>query len=224
MCRSYIFQRIGFAVVYSYIFKSLRRGVVPSFNHLERESLNLATNQTVLIVWTSPALPSSVADPGCFSRIPDLISWITDPAPKQQKRREKIVCCPTIFRSHKYHKIRNNFIFEQVRNFFIKNTRNYSTFTQEFVIKLSKLWVWDPRSELRKKPIPGPGRHRFPDPWSATLLPSLFFDHADRLQFAGFTVFATVSVFWPSVTVLNLLEVILLFRIGNLSNDLSFIA
>ncbi len=36
-----------------------------------------------------------------------------------------------------------------------QNTKNYSNFyTQNFVIKLSKIWVWDP----------GSARHRIPDP------------------------------------------------------------
>jgi hypothetical protein len=30
-------------------------------------------------------------------------------------------------------------------------------FTQQNVIKLSKIWVWDPRSGIRKNPIPDPG-------------------------------------------------------------------
>jgi hypothetical protein len=30
-------------------------------------------------------------------------------------------------------------------------------FTQKMVVKLSKIWVWDPGSEIRKKPIPDPG-------------------------------------------------------------------
>jgi hypothetical protein len=30
-------------------------------------------------------------------------------------------------------------------------------FTQKIVNKLSKIWVWDPGSEIRKKPIPDPG-------------------------------------------------------------------
>jgi hypothetical protein len=30
-------------------------------------------------------------------------------------------------------------------------------FTQKFVTKLSKIWVWDPRSGIRKKPISDPG-------------------------------------------------------------------
>jgi hypothetical protein len=30
-------------------------------------------------------------------------------------------------------------------------------FTQKIVTKLSKTWIWDPRSGIRKKPIPDPG-------------------------------------------------------------------
>jgi hypothetical protein len=30
-------------------------------------------------------------------------------------------------------------------------------FTQKIVTKLSKIWVWDPRSGIRKKPIPDSG-------------------------------------------------------------------
>jgi hypothetical protein len=52
-----------------------------------------------------------------------------------------------------------------------------------FSILLSKTWVWDPESEIRKKTIPDPEsriqgskRNRIPDPGSgsATLLPKLF--------------------------------------------------
>jgi hypothetical protein len=37
---------------------------------------------------------------------------------------------------------------------------------------LSNIWVWDPGSEIRKKPIPDPGVKKAPDPGSgsATLL------------------------------------------------------
>jgi hypothetical protein len=47
-------------------------------------------------------------------------------------------------------------------------------FAQKIVNKLSKIWGWDPGSEIRKKPIPdpGPGVKKAPDPGSgsATLL------------------------------------------------------
>jgi hypothetical protein len=91
--------------------------------------------------------------------------------------------CPTIFSIHKYHKIVSNFFFEQVNTFFLAKTlRIIVLFTQNFVIKLSKIWFLDPektypgsgKNLFRKKPIPDPGskRHRIPDPSSesATLL------------------------------------------------------
>jgi hypothetical protein len=55
----------------------------------------------------------SVADPGCLSRIsdPDFCpSLIPNPTTQHQKGEKKIVR-PTIFCSHQYHKIVNNFIF-----------------------------------------------------------------------------------------------------------------
>jgi hypothetical protein len=36
--------------------------------------------------------------------------------------------------------------------------------TQKIVTKLSKILVWDPGSEIRKKPIPDPGAKKAPDP------------------------------------------------------------
>jgi hypothetical protein len=47
---------------------------------------------------------SSVADPGCLSRIPDYFypSRIPDPT-RLPKRGGEIFCCPTIFCSHKYN-------------------------------------------------------------------------------------------------------------------------
>ncbi len=35
--------------------------------------------------------------------------------------------------------------------------RIIEVFTQKIVIKLSKIWVWDPGSEIREKPTPDPG-------------------------------------------------------------------
>jgi len=38
-----------------------------------------------------------------------------------------------------------------------KTLRIIILFTQKFIIKLSKIWVWDPGAGIRKKPIPDPG-------------------------------------------------------------------
>ncbi len=55
------------------------------------------------------------------------VTWfLSNPDPgsnNSTKRGEGKCCCPTIFCSHKYHKIVNNFIFEQVKIiFFIAKT------------------------------------------------------------------------------------------------------
>jgi hypothetical protein len=76
---------------------------------------------------------TSVADPDFHpSRIPDPRT-----APKEEG---KIFFCPNIFGSHKYHKMENNFILV--------------LFTQKFVVKLSKIWVWDSRSGKNLFSIP----------------------------------------------------------------------
>jgi hypothetical protein len=41
-------------------------------------------------------------------------------------------------------------------------------FTQKIVTKPSKIRVWDPRSGIRKKPIPDPGVKKAPDPGSGS--------------------------------------------------------
>jgi hypothetical protein len=98
----------------------------------------------------------------------------------QQQHRESRgkFFCPTIFCCHKYHKIVNNFIFEQVKIIFLAQIlRIIVLLTQQFVIKLSKIWVWDLRSGIRKKSIPGTGSwiQGQKDSGFATLLPLLIF-------------------------------------------------
>ncbi len=75
------------------------------------------------------------------------------------KRRGEKSFCPTIFCSHKYHKIVNNFIFEQVKNIFCQNTK------KTFVIKLSNngFGIRDP-----EKPFPGSSVKKAPDPGSGS--------------------------------------------------------
>jgi hypothetical protein len=46
--------------------------------------------------------------------------------------------------------------------------RIIEVFTQKIITKLSKIWVWDPRSGIRKKPIPDPGVKKAPDPGSGS--------------------------------------------------------
>ncbi len=118
------------------------------------------------------ALVCSVAEPGCLCRIPDPWSWflpIPDPGSKNSKKREgwKKICCPNFLCSHKFHKIENYFCFEVLKK---KNWANFQRiielFTQKIVIKLSKIWVWDPGSgkTYSGSRIQGSKRHRIPDP------------------------------------------------------------
>jgi hypothetical protein len=65
-----------------------------------------------------------VADLGYLSRIPDpdfypsLIPDLGSRTQQQHQKRGKNLSCLTIFCSHKYHKIENKIIFEQVKKFF----------------------------------------------------------------------------------------------------------
>ncbi len=122
---------------------------------------------------------SSVADPGCLSRIlifthsgsriPDTKTAI--------KERVKKISCHTFFCSNKFHKIENYFIFGMLKK---KNWANcqriIDLFTQKIVTKLSKIWVWDPGSKIQdpektysESRIQGSTRHRIPNPGPAKL-------------------------------------------------------
>jgi hypothetical protein len=91
----------------------------------------------------SPPALTSVANLGCLSRIPDpdfYPSRIPDSKTGTKERGEK------------------NIIFETLKKKFLANfQRIIKLFTQKIVTKLSKIWVWDPTSGIRKKPIPDPG-------------------------------------------------------------------
>ncbi len=126
---------------------------------------------------------SSVADPGCLSRIPDPGSWflpipdpgsqISDPGSKNSNKRDgwkKFVIIPFLWPQISQHcKLVHFFNVEE------KNLANFKKiielFTQKIVTKLSKIWVRDPGSEIRDPEktysgsrIQGSIRHRIPDP------------------------------------------------------------
>ncbi len=95
----------------------------------------------------------SVADPGCLSRISDPYfypSWTPDPKSATKKGVIKICWDTEPFCGHKFHKIKNYFIFEMLKKkIWAKYQRIIELFTQKIVIKLSKIWVWDPGSGSR---------------------------------------------------------------------------
>jgi hypothetical protein len=109
------------------------------------------------------------ADPGCLSRILvlpilDPGSRIPDPKTATKERGEKI-CWHTFFCSHKFHIIENYLIFEMMKKKIWANfLRNIELFTQKIVTKLSKIWVWDPGSEIRDPKSGIYSGSRIPDP------------------------------------------------------------
>ncbi len=99
--------------------------------------------------------------------IPDPGSWflpIPDPGSKNSNKREgwKKICC--LLCSHKFHKIANYFRFEVLKKKIWANFQIIiELFTQKIVNKFSKIWGWDPGSEIWD---PGSGKNLFrsPDP------------------------------------------------------------
>ncbi len=98
---------------------------------------------------------SSVADPGCLSRI--LIfthpgSRISDPRSKNSNKRERwkkldVKPCSV---ATKFNKIVNYFSFEVLKKKIWANfQRIIKLFTKKIVKKLFKIWSWDPGSEIR---------------------------------------------------------------------------
>jgi hypothetical protein len=116
---------------------------------------------------SATCVDGSVADPGCLSRIPDLIfthpgSRIPDLGSRIQKQQQKTgvkkFFCHTIFCSHEFHKTEHYFIFDKLKKKIWPNfPRIIEDFTQKIVTKPSKIWVWDPGSRIWKKPNPDPG-------------------------------------------------------------------
>ncbi len=107
-----------------------------------------------------------------FAVIPDLGSWIRDPGSKNSYKREgwtQFVVIP-FFVATNFTKFKL-FYFWTAEKIKIgaKFQRIKELFTQNVVTMLSKIWVWDPGSEIRDpekslSPIQGSKRHRIQDP------------------------------------------------------------
>jgi hypothetical protein len=132
---------------------------------IENIFLSMATKNCQAGSGSGCILNSSVADPipGCLSRISRILffihpgSRVPDPTTAPKRGGGIKLLCPTIFCSHKYHKIVNNLFLNKKRIFFVKTLRIIGLFTQKFFIKLSKLWVWDSGSRVKKATDPGSG-------------------------------------------------------------------
>jgi hypothetical protein len=94
-----------------------------------------------------------IPDPDFYpSRIPDLGS-----KNRKKKGRGEKNLLSYLFLYHKFHKIVNYLIFVMLKKKIWANfQRIIELFTPKIVTKLSKIWVWDPGSEILKKPIPDP--------------------------------------------------------------------
>ncbi len=90
-----------------------------------------------------------------FLPIPDLGSRIQNSNKRQGWK--KICCHNFFFQAINFTKL-NYFIFEMLKKkIWASFQRIIELFTQKIITKLSEIWVWDPRSGIRKKPIPNPG-------------------------------------------------------------------
>jgi hypothetical protein len=144
--------------------------------------INRAAAKLLCIVSTLPTLPPSVKPvtkrgSRLMSSVPTMLitrlgCLLKHPGSNNStKRRGGNFFCPSIFCSLKYHKIVNNFIFEQVKKILLTQTLIIIVlFNQKSVIKLSKIWVWDPGSGKNLLRIPDHGSRvkKAPDPGSWT--------------------------------------------------------
>jgi hypothetical protein len=114
----------------------------------------------------------SVTDPRCLSGSRILI--FTHPGSKNSNKREawEKICCHTFFVAINFNKIENYFTFELMKKNMWSNFQGtIELFNQKIVTKPSKIWVWDPGSEIwdPEKTYSGSRiqrskMHRIPDP------------------------------------------------------------
>ncbi len=132
---------------------------------------------TVYIIrqWSLRRIKTSVADPGCLSRIPDpdfYPSRIPDPktATKERGEKKNLLSYRTFLCNHKFHKIENYFSFEVLKK---KIWADSQRFLELFPKKLSQtsqkygFGIRDPGSGKNLSRIQGSG--------SATLIKTCYF-------------------------------------------------
>ncbi len=117
---------------------------------------------------------TSVADPGCLSRIPDpdfYPSRIPDLGSKNSNKRDgwEKNLCHTIFCSHKFPKLQIILFLKCRKNFLGQFSKNYRTFypknCQEALKNMGlESGIRDPEKTYPGSRIQGSKRHRIPDP------------------------------------------------------------
>jgi hypothetical protein len=112
---------------------------------------------------------TSVADPGCLSRIPDpdfYPSRIPDPKTATKERGENFFFFHTFLCSHKFHKIVNYFSFEVLKKKIWANfQKNCQKALKNMVLGSG---IRDPGSGKNLFRIPDPGVKKAPDPGSGS--------------------------------------------------------
>jgi hypothetical protein len=89
---------------------------------------------------------------------PDPGSRIPDPKTATEERSEKKFVIIPFYVATNFTKLKFFFSFEVLKKKIWANfQRIIELFTQKIVTKLSKIWGWDPGSEIWEKPIPDPG-------------------------------------------------------------------
>ncbi len=94
--------------------------------------------------------------------------WIPDPKKATKERGEKKIVVKTFYVATNFTKLQNYFSFEVLKKKIWDNfQRIIELFTQKIVNKLTKIWGWDPESEIRDPEktysgsrIQGSKRHR----------------------------------------------------------------
>jgi hypothetical protein len=100
---------------------------------------------------------SSVADPGCLSRIPD-------PRTATKERGEKKFDVIPFYVATNFTKLYIILVEVLKKKMWANFQRIIELFPQKIVTKLSKVWVWDPGSGKNLFRIPDQGVKKAPDP------------------------------------------------------------
>jgi hypothetical protein len=117
---------------------------------------------------------TSVADPGCLSRIPDPGSRIPDPKTATKERGERKLVVIPFFCSQKFHKIVKYFSFEMLKkkvwsifkelSNFLPKKLSLSSQKYGFRIRDPRSGIRDPEKTYSRSRIRGSKKHRIPDP------------------------------------------------------------
>jgi hypothetical protein len=113
-----------------------------------------------------------IPDPGSwFLPIPDPGSRIPDPKTATKERGEEKFVVIAFYVAKNFTKLQITLVWSAEEKNLGQSSKNYRTFYPKIVTKLSKIWIWDPGSEIwdpeknySRSRIQRSKRHRIPDP------------------------------------------------------------